>query len=314
MLATVLRSSGDLLADRRFGYAQAAYDEGDHAAAADLAKEVLELVPGFAPAHAMLGRARLAAGDHEGAITALRAALASEPEDALGVRIELAWLGAVPQEEAIGEAYVRTLFDEYAPRFDKHLVNNLAYRGPELIAAAARRACALRGRPFRFRRVFDLGCGTGLAGRALEGSFEHLEGVDLSPKMLAKARKTHLYDALHEAELVRFLEAVELAAADLVIAADVFVYLGSLEPAFRAARRALARDGLFCFSVQAHEGEGFGLGEDGRYSHGEPHLRRLAAETGFAVVLFERASTRQDRGKDVPGYVVVLEPAPQGRV
>ncbi|HEX8167716.1 MAG TPA: methyltransferase domain-containing protein [Beijerinckiaceae bacterium] len=302
----VLRSSGDLLADRRFAYAQGAYDAGDHAAAAELALQVLELVPGFAPAHALLGRARAALGERDAAVAALQAALAAEPDDALGVRLDLARLGALPPEAAIAPSYVRALFDDYAPRFDKHLIRNLSYRGPELIAAAVRRACSSGGRPFRFRRALDLGCGTGLAARAFEGRFETIEGVDLSPGMLAKARKTHLYERLHEGDLVDFLATCEEASADLVVAADVFVYLASLEEAFRAARRVLSRDGLFAFSVQAHDGEGFVLGEDARYSHGEPYLRALAAQTGFAVALLEPASTRQDRGEDVPGLVAVL--------
>jgi predicted TPR repeat methyltransferase len=305
----VLRSSGDLLADRRFGYAQAAFEGRDYSAAAELAAQVLELVADFAPAHALLGCARLALGEREEAVAALQAALAHEPEDSLGAKIELARLGALPQAEAIGPAYVRALFDDYAARFDKHLIKNLNYRGPELIEAAVRRTCALRGRRFHFRRVLDLGCGTGLMGRALEGRYERIEGVDLSLKMLAKAKKTHRYAALHEADLVGFLEADEPASADLVVAADVFVYLASLKPAFRAVRRALAREGLFAFSVQAHEGDGFALGEDARYAHGKPYLRGLAARTGFAVALFERASTRRDRGAAVPGFVVVLEPA-----
>ena len=69
----------------------------------------------------------------------------------------------------------------------------------------------------------------------------------------------------------------------------------------------LARDGLFAFSVQARDGDGFALGEDGRYAHGAAYLRRLAAECGFAVAFLEEASTRQDRGEDVPGLVTVLE-------
>jgi predicted TPR repeat methyltransferase len=305
-----LRSSGDLLADRRFAYAQAAFDEGDHAAAAELALQVLELAPAYAPAHALLGRAQAALGDTEAAVAALRAALAAEPDDALGVRLDLARLGALPPEAAIAPGYVRALFDDYAPRFDKHLIKNLNYRGPALIAAALRRACALRGRPFRFGHVLDLGCGTGLMGQALAGRFETLEGVDLSPKMLAKARKTRLYDRLHEGGLLEFMAAREEASADLVVAADVFVYLASLEEAFRAARRALSRDGLFAFSVQAHNGDdfgdGFALGEDARYAHAEPYLRRLAAGAGFTVALLERASTREERGEAVPGLVAVL--------
>jgi predicted TPR repeat methyltransferase len=305
-MPALLRSSGDLLADRRFGHAQAAFEAGDHAAAADLAAQVLELVPRFAPAHALLGRARLALGEPEAAIAALRLALAIEPDDALGVGLDLARLGALAAEAAIAPAYVRALFDEYAPRFDKHLVRNLDYRGPELIAAALRRTCALRGRAFRFRRVLDLGCGTGLAATALAGRAETVEGVDLSPRMLAKAKKTHLYDRLHEGDLVGFLDRCEEGSADLLVAVDVFVYMASLAPAFRAARRVLARDGLFAFSVQAHDGDGFALGDDGRYAHGEAYLRRLAGEGGLAVALLEEASTRQDRGEDVPGLVAVL--------
>ncbi|MFL5077443.1 MAG: methyltransferase domain-containing protein [Microvirga sp.] len=305
-MPALLRSSGDLLADRRFGHAEAAFADGDHQAAADLAAQVLELVPRFAPAHALLGRARLAMGERDAAIAALRLAVAIEPEDALGVGLDLARLGALAPEEAISQGYVRALFDDYAPRFDKHLIRNLAYRGPELIAAALRRACALRGRPFRFRRGLDLGCGTGLAARALEGRAAMVEGVDLSPRMLAKARKTHLYDRLHEGDLVGFLAGCGEASADLLVAVDVFVYMASLAPAFRAARRVLARDGLFAFSVQAHDGDGFALGEDGRHAHGEAYLRRLAAECGFTVAFLEEASTRQERGEDVPGLVTVL--------
>lgn len=307
---TAIRSSGDLLADRRFGYAQAAFDDGDHAAAAELALQVLELATSYAPAHALLGRARLAQGEREAAVAALRAALAHDPADPLGVRIDLARLGALPPEEAIGPGYVRALFDDYAPRFDKHLIRNLDYRGPELIASALRRACALRGRPFRFRRALDLGCGTGLMAAALDGAFDAIEGVDLSPRMLAKARKTRLYERLHEGELAGFLADAPEASADLVVAADVFVYLAALDGVFSGARRALARDGLFAFSVQAQEdestGAGFVLGEDARYAHSEPYLRALAAAHGFAVVVLERASTRQDKGEDVPGIVAVL--------
>jgi predicted TPR repeat methyltransferase len=304
--ANTLRSSGDLLADRRFGYAQAAFDEGDHAAAAELALQALELARGFAPAHALLGRARLALGAREEAVEALHRALALEPEDALGAGLELARLGVLPADAAMTPAYVRTLFDDYAPRFEKHLVKNLDYRGPELLAQAVRRARGAFGEPFRFRRVLDLGCGTGLLAKVFQGSFGTIEAVDLSPKMLAQARKTHLYDALHEGDLVSFLEAAGEGSFELVVAADVFVYLASLEPAFRAAHRALARGALFAFTVQAHAGEGYVLGEEARYSHAESYLRGLAHAAGFEVAFFEAASTRQDRGADVPGFVMVL--------
>ena len=302
---TTVRSSGDFRADRRYEYARAAFDERDFEAAADLARQVIELTPGFAPAHAMLGRSAAELGLRDEAVTALRQAVALEPEDALGVRLDLARLGALAPGEAITDGYVRALFDDYAPKFDRHLTGSLAYRGPELIADALRRACSKRLREYRF--VLDLGCGTGLMAHALEGVFSSMEGVDLSPRMLEKAEKTKLYDALHEGELVSFLAARPSAEADLVVAADVFVYMAALDAAFREAHRVLKREGFFAFTVQAHEGDTFILGEDARYAHSEAYLRELADAVGFTMVIFERVSTREDRGVPVPGFLVVLQ-------
>lgn len=300
------RSSGDLLADRRYAYADAAYADGDVAAAIDLARQALELAPDFAPAHALLGRACLASGARETAIAALSRALELEPEDPLGVRIDLAHLGALPPEEAIGDGYVRALFDEYAGRFDRHLVDGLKYRGPELIGDAVRRARAGRGETVHFRRVLDLGCGTGLVAGALGGTFDAIEGVDLSPRMLAKAKRTRLYDRLHEGDLGRFLADQPERSADLVVAADVFVYVARLEAVFAGVRRVLEPGGLFAFTVQASQGEDVALGADARYGHSERYLRGLAEMTGFAVRVFKPVSTRQDRGLDVPGYLAAL--------
>ena len=142
-----LRSSGDPLADRRYSYAEASLKEGDAAAAAELAGQALELAPTFAPAHALLGRARLALDDRPAAQAAFEQALSLEPEDALGVRVELAQLGAVEMGTALTPGYVRALFDDYASRFDRHLVKGLNYRGPELLFKAVRGVCAARVRP-----------------------------------------------------------------------------------------------------------------------------------------------------------------------
>jgi len=305
--ATTHRTSGDLSADRRYDYASGAFDDQDFEAAADLARQVLDLVPDFAPAHALLGRALMASGQSEAAVGCLRRALESEPGDSLGVRLDLARLGALPPEEAITDGYVRALFDGYAPRFDRHLSQGLGYRGPELLADALRRACVGRRRPFRFGRTLDLGCGTGLMARALEGIASPIEGVDLSPRMLEQARRTHLYEALHEAELVSFLSGQDDHGTDLVVAADVLVYMADLRAVFTQAARVLSLDGMFAFTVQATDRDGFVLGEDARFAHGEAYLRGLAGAVGLAVLVLEGVSTRQDRDRPVPGLLVVLE-------
>jgi predicted TPR repeat methyltransferase len=306
MAPVVHRSSGDLLADRRYAYAEAAWNEGDAAAAADLAGQALDLAPDFAPAHALLGRATAALGRTEEARRALERALALEPDDALGAGIDLAQLGVLPEAEAISTPYVRALFDEYARRFDRHLVKSLNYRAPDLLRDALRRASSRRFRPFRFGSALDLGCGTGLMARALADVADSVEGVDLSSRMLAAARKTKLYASLTEGDLLAFLAGREAGSADLVVAADVFVYVADLQPVHAEARRVLHRDGLFAYTVQSHGGPGFRLGADGRFAHAESHLRALAAEAGFKVVSCEAVSTRQDRGEDVPGLLLVL--------
>lgn len=301
------RSTGNLLADRRYEYARIAFEEKDFAAAADLARQVLELTPDFAAAHALLGRAAREQGEHAEALHAFRQALALEPDDALGVRLDLARAGAVSAHEAISDRYVQALFDDYAPKFEKHLTEALGYCGPELITDALRRVCAERSRAFSFSRTFDLGCGTGLMAKALAGHIEVILGVDLSARMLEKARQTQLYAGLHHGHLNDFLASQGDEEADLVVAADVFIYLAVLEPVFMGTHRVLRRGGLFVFTVQTHAGEGVVLGQDARYAHGEGEIRRLAESSGFAIRLFEHAAIRKDRGQPVPGYLAVLE-------
>lgn len=320
-----LTSSGDLLADRRYAYARSLREEGEWEAAADLALQVLDLAPRFAPARFLLGEAREAqyratpdpaAPDalrlRHAAVEAYEAARDLDPADALGAAVRLAALGVGDPGRAMSPAYLRRLFDDYAPRFDRHLVEGLSYRAPEQIVAALRRATGPHVGGFRVGAVLDLGCGTGLMARALEGCAARIEGVDLSPGMLREAARTRLYARLDEGDLLGHLRGRPDASLDVVVAADVFVYLAELGPVFREVRRTLRPGGLFAFTVQAHEGEGVALGEDGRYSHSEAYLRREAAEAGLDVAALDAASTRRDRGRDVPGWLAVLRRG-QGR-
>jgi predicted TPR repeat methyltransferase len=307
MLLRTFRNSGDLLADRRYVYAQGAFEDGDFAAAADLARQAVERAPSFAPAYALLGRAQAALGQNESAVASLGRALDLEPDDPLGVRIDLVGLDALPSHSAMTPDYVRALFDDYAPRFECHLVQALGYCGPELIADALRRACAKRFRDFRFARAVDLGCGTGLMGQALAGSVEHLVGVDLSPRMLAQASRTGPYDTLHETDAAAFLRGLPDGACDLALAADVLPYMAALDDLFEQAGRAMTPGGLFAFTAQVHEGDGVKLGRDARYAHSENYLQTTAGQAGLRPVLIEEASIRKDRGQPVPGVVAVLE-------
>ena len=93
-------------------------------AAADLAGQGNRTRPVLWAGSRALGRSQAALGRGEEAVAALTRALAIEPEDALGVRIDLARLEAIPPESAISDGYVRALFDDYASGFDRHLVKS----------------------------------------------------------------------------------------------------------------------------------------------------------------------------------------------
>ncbi len=306
-----MRSSGDLLADRRYAYGKSAFDEGDWPAAADLARQALELAPGFTAAWLLLGEACERIGEAEAsaraeALAAFATARRLDPDDVLGAGLRLAGLGAAKPEDAMSTAYVRSLFDEYASRFERHLRQSLAYRGPELLHDAVRRACSLLLRPFRFDLMLDLGCGTGLAAEIFRPECGRIVGVDLSPAMVRKAEVKRIYDEVEVGDLAPWLRARPDGKADLVLAADVFVYVGDLAPIFAAAAAALAPGGLFAFTAQSHAGEGAILGADQRYAHGERHLRSLAQEVALEPMLLESAPARRERGRDVPGLVMVL--------
>jgi predicted TPR repeat methyltransferase len=200
---------------------------------------------------------------------------------------------------------VRALFDQYAGRFDRELVEHLSYRGPEVLLAAID---AVAGES-RFGRALDLGCGTGLMGAVLRPRVGVLVGVDLSPAMLTEAGKKGLYEQLVAADLMDFL-AAEIGSFDLVVAADVLVYFADLAPMLAATARVLAPGGLFAFTLERGEGEPT-LGEGLRYAHGEGHLRDAAATAGVGVAHLGAVSTRSEKGKPVESLVAVLS---RGRI
>ena len=168
------------------------------------------------------------------------------------------------------------------------------------------RASTALGRPCAFAAGLDLGCGTGLAGVLFRDRVEKLDGVDLSPAMLAKAAALGLYARLEEAELGSALAAAAPASFDLIIAADTLCYVADLAPVFAEARRVLAPGGLFAFTLETHDGDGVLLRDTLRYAHAAALARDLAATAGLAVVLLDEASTRSEKGVPVPGLVCVL--------
>jgi predicted TPR repeat methyltransferase len=204
---------------------------------------------------------------------------------------------------------VRTLFDQYAGRFDAALTDGLAYRGPALLRDTVAQVCAAARRPMQFPDMLDLGCGTGLAGAAFRPLVRRLVGVDLSAGMVAVAAAKNLYDRLETGDLLQFLqaEARERRSYGLILAADVFAYLAWLPPVVVAAARALAPGGLIAFTTETHAGDDVILGDKLRYAHGAAHVRAAVTGAGLALRALAPASSRSEAGVAAPGLVVVAE-------
>ena len=219
-------------------------------------------------------------------------------------RYYLAGIGAEAAPSAPPRDYVEQLFDSYAGNFDEHLVGKLGYQAHRELVDRVRR-CADQG---GFDAALDLGCGTGLCGPLLRPLARHLTGLDLSAAMLDRSRTTGVYDRLEQADAAQFL-AASSERFDLVVAADVLIYIGDPGPLFAAAQRAMQR-GLFAFTVEAADdgdtGPGWRLLPSLRYAHSRPHLLRLAQAHGFEPVLVEQAPVRHEQGRAVDGVYLVL--------
>jgi predicted TPR repeat methyltransferase len=273
---------------------------GQFDAALDSYREALAVQPGHARARLGAANVLRALGRNDDAIAAYRQAREAGA-DAATVDYLLAVLGAATAPQSAPAQYVATLFDQYAPRFDRHLVDVLGYRTPQLLAQCLARSLP----PAGDRDVLDLGCGTGLCGPLLRPFARHLAGVDLSAAMLARAGALAVYDALDCADIVSFLRGAG-RQWDVLVAADVLVYLGDLQALFGEAAKALRAGGLFVFSIELLAEGTFALRSSGRYAHAATYVDMLAARHGFTPRERVPCTLRQDSGTDVAGLIVTL--------
>ena len=197
--------------------------------------------------------------------------------------------------------YVAELFDNYANSFDKHLIDTLKYETPknllELLNPSINDKFA----------ILDLGCGTGLMGKLLKPYASKIVGVDLSKEMLSKAELTDTYDKLIEVDILEFLNKCN-DKFDLVVSADVFIYIGELSGIFMGLADVLKAGGLFCFSVEKNDSIKFSLSPKTlRYSHSKEYIQKLASLHNFKIQNILERPIRQENHVDVDGYCFLLK-------
>lgn len=216
------------------------------------------------------------------------------PDNPVAAHVLTALEGGNPA--AADPAYVRALFDSFAETFDDTL-DRIGYRVPALIEEA------LADTPDG-RRVLDAGCGTGRLASPLRKKASRLDGIDLSPKMIDKARDTGLYDNLSAENITEHLKQ-KSKAYDLIVFSDTLCYIGDISSVLVSAAEALDDAGEIILTVEKSEKEQpFILRPTGRYAHAERPLRDALAAAGFDVSLWREAVLRREGDADVAGFIV----------
>ena len=269
--------------------------------AADSLRKSIELDPRHIPAHNTLAQILCRLRRYPQAAEVYRGWLAAEPDNPVARHMLAALAGdAIPKRA--DDDYVRTVFDQFADSFDENL-SALGYRAPKLLAdALLERFGAQPGGD-----MLDAGCGTGLCGPLLRTGAKRLDGVDLSPGMIEKARLRGVYDELIVAELCAFMRS-RSGCYDVVICADTLVYFGALGEAISAARACLRSGGIFAFTLERLDTQpptlSFHLEPHGRYSHAEWYVRDVLTAAGFSSISMQNDTLRSEGGAPVGGHVV----------
>lgn len=280
-------------------------------------RQALQVKPDWAEVYGSLGLLSQDQGRLDEALAYFQQQIRLAPENGTARHIIASLTGNNP-ERAPAE-YVKRSFNNpnYANNFDTHLQKMLGYEAPKrLVELVMRHALP----PVERWDVLDLGCGTGLVGLEIAPFARQLVGVDLSARMLEKANARNLYQRLECSDLLAMMRGESASSYDVVVAADVFVYLGKLDEIVGEIKRLLRPNGVFAFSVEdlvalrngeAGQGNGeYQLEVTGRYTHSMDYLDRLASANGLLVQEAAAVRLRMEKDKPVNGHLVVLKSAP----
>ncbi|MGL4232263.1 MAG: methyltransferase domain-containing protein [Casimicrobium sp.] len=276
---------------------------GDTQAAEQTVNLLDELQRQDALVHSLMGRVWLSRGDLEKGLSCFVSALnlASE-RDKPGLERLIRYLKG-ESSTGLGPEITASIFDSYADKFDRHLVKDLGYGAPLLIADHVHKRFGTQS--FNF---LDLGCGTGLVAEALKPLNANGVGVDISKKMLLKAEKKQIYSHLLYGDIPAVLKNLNEESFDLVIAADVFSYLGDLNDIIKRIFAILRGDGMLCFTIEIDDQNPDSTStatSSMRSRHGARAVNQSLAEGGFKNVASYPFVMRYEAGTPVDASIVV---------
>ncbi len=268
-------------------------------------ERALQCRPGNADTHYNLGLLSSDSGDRDGAALHFHRCLDCDPDDSRGIRMLLAHLGVASVPERTPQAQLLNLYDVRSRFWDQES----SYFGHALVAEGLQKHAGRANLD-----ILDIGCGTGLVGAQVRPLAGKLDGVDISPAMLEKARDKGLYDRLDQADLLSFMSG-HPDSYDAILGAATLIHFGDLHAVFRAAAMCLRDGGLFVFTLFSNQVDTADfavaasdkLAQSGCYTHSANYVERLAPESGFSVQMLKHAVHEYDQNNNqVPGILVVL--------
>ena len=309
--------------------------EGKMTEAVKRMTDLSAICPGFGPAYLQKARALCRLGDIRRALTALEQAAALMPDccqvhqelglalvrfgrpDRARAHFETA-LTLDPDNASIKHLldaaaqnashrappdYVARLYDRYAAFFETQMAGPLNYTVPVLLKKRLHPYVRKNG---RFSRFLDLGCGTGMTGACLEKLTQHRTGVDISRKMLLRAKTKAVYHNLVHMDIQGFLSGTT-RRFDLAAAADVLIYFGDLSLLMKRVKACLKPGGLFAFSIESTREKSWRLRRTGRFAHHADHVREAAEKAAFRLLSNEKIGIRMENGQWVNGRLIILK-------
>ena len=271
------------------------------------------------------------AGETQKAASLYRQCLNLDKEDHCGASVRLASMGEDHPPSKAPDAYVKTLFDQHAENFDAILTGDLGYAVPMQLGEI------LKAGNHDFEVMLDLGCGTGLCAITLHELCNFMIGVDLSPQMITIADQRDYYDALYTNEIIYFLnewhkarkakqsapkdqeekDEGEYPEFDLIVAADIFPYLGELEDFFEAISKNISLGGMLAFSCETlpdqnfkepYPDKGWTITPYQRFAHHEIYIKAFLKRYHFSKIhTFEAITVRTEEGAPIAGWLVIAQ-------
>lgn len=265
--------------------------------------KALELSPSFKEAFEGLGVCYSESGEREQAIACFSRYLELDPSDNSEVKLWLAKLNAGNIPQRYPAAVMLTTYEKKAQNWDADIQRpGKEFFGPKHVREVLE---GLKLPQSRQLDVLDIGCGTGVCGEYLREYAKHLEGVDLSPHMLAQAQNKGYYDTLECADAIAYMQGCK-RTYDLIIASGVLILFGDLMPIFQAAARLLKPGGFFVFTLYRSESDAVMVRHNLHFAHSAAYVQEMAESAGLQVALLEQKVHEFDLGEPQPGWIGVL--------